>query len=43
MKGVYVAKIAAFIFIVVSIIHLINFFVGKLSFLAIAVVLRSNF
>ncbi len=28
MKGVYVTKIAAFVFIVVSIIHLMNFFVG---------------
>ena len=29
MKRVYVPKIAAFIFIAVSIIHLINFFVGE--------------
>jgi len=28
VKGVYVPKIAAFIFIAVSIIHLMNFFVG---------------
>ena len=28
MKGVYVTKIAAFVFIVVSIIHLMNFVVG---------------
>lgn len=28
MKSIYVAKIAAFIFIVVSLLHLANFFIG---------------